>query len=322
MTRSRLVTTLIVFVGMASSAMAESDWDNPDDIPVIEPVTVGLAGEKPADIVRYLMARGALQTSISPDGTRVAFSYRVTGEPQLWIVDASGGWPTQLTFGTGITFFSWAPDGQNLLVGRDANGNEREGYYLLSADGTHERQMLPLSDAFRRFGMFSKDGSQFLFSSTERNGKDFDVFVTDVDDGSTKTLYEGRFGFFPAAWQPDGDLVIVNETRGEDGNDVHMLNMATGELTPLFQPEISSAYGNYAWLPDGTGFYLSTNENREYATLAFYSVKKREAFAVRPSGCRCRECHAKRRWKLPWMGHQRRRLLGYPHDGPPRRRAD
>lgn len=273
MIKCRLVTTVFLSVGLASVAMADVDWDNPDDIPVIEPVTVGLAGEKPADIVRYLMARGALQTRISPDGSRVAFSYRVTGEPQLWLVDASGGWPTQLTFGTGITFFRWAPDGQNLLVGRDANGNEREGYYLLSADGTRERQLLPLSDAFRRFGMFSKDGSQFLFSSTERNGKDFDIYVTDVASGRTKMLYEGSFGFFPASWQPDGDLIIVNETRGEDGNDVHLLNMATGELTPLFQPEISAAYGNYAWLPDGSGFYLSTNEDREFATLAFYSIE-------------------------------------------------
>jgi len=134
--------------------------------------------------------------------------------------------------------------------------------------------MLPLSDAFRRFGMFSKDGSQFLFSSTERNGRDFDIYVTDVASGSTRIVYEGSFGFFPASWQPGGDLVIVNETRGEDGNDVHMLNMATGELTPLFQPEVSAAYGSYAWLPDGSGFYLATNEDREFATLAFYSVEK------------------------------------------------
>lgn len=274
MIKCRLVTTVLVSFGLAAAAMAESDWDNPDDIPVIEPVTVGLAGARPADIVRYLMTRGALQTSISPDGTRVAFSYRVTGEPQLWTVDASGGWPTQLTFGTGITFFRWAPDGQNLLVGRDANGNEREGYYLLSADGTQERQMLPLSDAFRRFGMFSKDGSQFLFSSTQRNGRDFDIYVTDVASGSTRIVYEGSFGFFPASWQPGGDIVIVNETRGEDGNDVHMLNMSTGELTPLFQPEVSAAYGSYSWLPDGSGFYLATNEDREFATLAFYSVEK------------------------------------------------
>ena len=255
---------------------AETEWNTPGDIPVIEPVTVGLAGEKPADIVRYLMARGALQTRISPDGSKVAFSYRVTGEPQLWLVDAVGGWPTQLTFGSGITFFRWAPDGEQLLVGRDADGNEREGYYLLSIDGTSERQLLPLSDAFRRFGMFSKDGSQFLFSSTERNGQDFDIYLTSVANGDTRIVYEGSFGFFPAAWQPDGELVIVNETRGEDGNDVHLLDMNTGAMAPLFEPQVSAAYGDYQWLPDGSGFYLATNQDREFAGLAFYSLEEKE----------------------------------------------
>jgi dipeptidyl aminopeptidase/acylaminoacyl peptidase len=267
---------VITTTGLAITAIAQDDWGHAEDIPVIEPVTVGLAGDKPADIVRYLMARGAGQTRISPDGSRIAFSDRVTGEPQLWIVDAGGGWPTQLTFGSGITFFRWAPDGEHLVVGRDANGNEREGYYLLSVDGTHERQLLPLSDAFRSFGMFSKDGSQFLFSSTERNGQDFDIYVTDIETGDSRMVYEGSFGYFPASWQPGGDIVIVDETRGEDGNDVHMLNMKTGEIEPLFQPEISAAYGNYQWLPDGSAFYLATNQDREFTTLAYYSLEKEQ----------------------------------------------
>lgn len=266
------IATLAALAVPAFADDETAEWAFPEDIPVIEPVTVGLAGEKPADIVRYLMARGALQTAISPDGTTVAYSDRITGEPQLWVVDAAGGWPRQLTFGTGITFFRWSPDNEHLIVGRDADGNEREGYYLLSADGTQERQLLPLSDAFRVFGMFSSDGSQLLFSSTERNGRDFDIYVTDVDSGDTRLVYEGNFGFFPRAWQPGGNLVIVDETRGEDADDVHLLNMDTGVLSPLFQPEVAAAYSDYAWLPDGSGFYLATNQDREFAALAFYSI--------------------------------------------------
>lgn len=276
MIKTKYGVAIMTSAALAVSAGAGIDWDNPDDIPVIEPVTVGLAGEQPADIVRYLMAHGALQTRISPDGKTVAFGSRVTGEPQLWVVDAVGGWPRQLTFGSSITFFRWAPDGEHLLVGRDAEGNEREGYYLLSLDGTMERQLLPLSDAFRAFGMFSTDGSQILFSSTERTGRDFDIYVSDVESGDTRIVYESTFGFFPHAWQPDGDLVIVDETRGEDANDVHLLDMSSGELTPLFHPEVAATYDDYAWLPDGSGFYLATNQDREYAALAFYSLEDKE----------------------------------------------
>ena len=50
----------LVYFVLACGAMADStDWPYPEDIPKIDPVTVGLAGEVPADIVRYLMAAGA-----------------------------------------------------------------------------------------------------------------------------------------------------------------------------------------------------------------------------------------------------------------------
>jgi dipeptidyl aminopeptidase/acylaminoacyl peptidase len=262
----------VLGISLTFPALAQTDWDYPDDIPVIEPVAVGLAGEKPADIVRYLMIRGAGQAGISPDGKMIAFSYRVTGEPQVWVVDAAGGWPRQLTFGTGIRTFSWSPDGENLLVTRDADGNEREGYYLLSVDGTRERQLLPLSDAFRQFGMFSRNGSQFLFSSTERNGRDFDIYVTDVASGETSMVFEGTFGFFPRAWQPNGSLIIVDEIRGEGTNDVHLLDINTGKMQLVFEPDEPSYHASYQWLPDGSGFFLTTNQDREFAGIAFYSL--------------------------------------------------
>jgi len=263
---------LLVLAILVVAPPALAEWDNPADIPVIEPVSVGLAGEQPADIVRYLMAEGATAAAPSPDGRQVAFRWAVSGEPQLWVVDATGGWPLQLTFGTAITFFSWSPAGGQLLIGRDMQGNEQEGYYLLSADGRHEHSVLPLSDAFRQFGAFSADGKRILYASTERNGRDFDIYVADVATGKPSLVYEGSFGFYPVAWQPGGNLVIVTETRGEDGNDVHLLDINSGEMKPLFQPEISASFSDFQWLPDGNGFYLASNVDHEYTGLAFYSL--------------------------------------------------
>lgn len=263
---------LLSFVALLIAGPALGEWDNPADIPVIMPVSVGIAGEQPADIVRYLMAEGATAAAPSPDGKQVAFRWSVSGEPQLWLVDATGGWPVQLTFGTGITFFEWSPAGGQLLIGRDTQGNEREGFYLLSVDGRNEHLVLPLSDAFRQFGTFSADGERILYASTERNGRDFDIYVADVASGKARLVYEGDFGFYPNAWQPGGNLVICSEVRGEDGNDVHLLDINSGEMKPLFQPEISASFSDYQWLPDGSGFYLASNVDHEYIGLAFFSL--------------------------------------------------
>ena len=270
---------LLVLVSIsviAYSSTVFSEWDNPDDIPVTGPVSVGLAGEQPADIVRFLMASGAKEARLSPDGGQLAYEWSITGKPQLWVVDIDEGASRQITFGREITFFRWAPSGRNLIVGRDADGNGRDGYFLISSDGTKEAQLLPLSDAFRQFGMFSADGKQVIYSSTDRNGLDFDIYSLDLESNEARLIAKGDFGFYPKAWQPDGDIVIVSEDRGEAANDVHFLDMASGELTLKFQPEDAALYDHFTWLPDGSGFFLATNEGREFAGLAFYSLESSE----------------------------------------------
>jgi len=270
--KSSILALLAVAVFAYSSAVF-SAWENPDDIPVTGPVTVGLAGEQPADIVRYLLANGARESWPSPDGSQLAYEWSITGEPQLWIVDIDEGLPRQITFGREITLFRWAPNGKQLIVGRDADGNGRDGYFLISSDGTRETGLLPLSDAFREFGMFSSDGKQILYSSTERNGIDFDIYSLDLDSNETRLIVQGNFGFYPKAWQPNGDIVIVSETRGEDANDVHFLDVASGEFRLKFQPEVAALYEHFAWLPDGSGFFMATNEDREFTGLAVYSIE-------------------------------------------------
>ena len=260
----------------ADSGTVSSEWRYPEDTPKVESVTVGLAGEKPADIVRYLMAAGVLQARISPSGEIVAYTSRVTGEPQLWVVDSRGGASRQLTFGSGISDFYWAPDGQNLIVARDSEGNERLGFYLLSSDGNFETELLAQSDAYRQFGMFSDDGERFLFSSTQRNGTDFDIYVANISGGDPAMVYAGEFGFFPEAWQPGGEQVLVSEIRGEDANDVHILDLASGEMTPLFEPDVAASHVSFDWRPDGKGFYLATNQGREFSALAYYSLSDDE----------------------------------------------
>ncbi len=102
--KSSILVLVAVSVFAYSSAVF-SGWDNPDDIPVTGPVTVGLAGERPADIVRFLMANGAKEARLSPDGSQLAYEWSITGKPQLWIVNIDEGLPRQITFGREITLF-------------------------------------------------------------------------------------------------------------------------------------------------------------------------------------------------------------------------
>ncbi len=136
------------------------EWPYPDDVPQASSAAPGLAGKQPYDIVRFLKTRGPTNVALSPDGRTLAFRSTVTGKPQLFTLSlaAGAGTPAQITFGRAVTSYAWSPDSRWLLYAADRDGNEREGYTLISPDGTRERRLSESADAFLSFGGFSSDG--------------------------------------------------------------------------------------------------------------------------------------------------------------------
>ena len=117
--------TLMLLLPLAASA---ADWPYPQDTPQAQNTQITLAGENPIDISRFLAVRGATQVSINNVGTHIAFVSSITGTRQLWVQQVNGNQARQLTFGPGISFYRWHPDGQTLVYGADNDGNEREAF--------------------------------------------------------------------------------------------------------------------------------------------------------------------------------------------------
>lgn len=273
--RASLTSCMLMVATPSAAQVVETPSEQ--DIPRPVPAETSLAGSERPDITRFLNVRSAGAPSLSPDGGQVAFRTSITGEPQLWVVDAlpEGGaaWPRQLTFGEPVTFHAWSPAGDWILYGSDRGGNEREGFYLISPDGTEERELLAPSEAFRQFGSFTRDGSRIAYATTERNGRDFDIHVLDVTSGEHREVFRGRMGLYAASFAPDGEAVLLTEARGEDANDLYLFDIAAGRLDTIFaapDPEGRASFSSFQWRPDGSGFYLSTNLGREHAALAFY----------------------------------------------------
>ncbi|MEM7217635.1 MAG: S9 family peptidase [Pseudomonadota bacterium] len=279
--RTRQLAVLLTLVATLSLMGAVVRAEAPEVVDAITPqrvaLDVGLAGEAPASVARYLLARGAASAQLSPDGSTIAFRYDVTGTRQLWLVDASGGVPRQLTFGNGVTFFTWAPDGKQLLYGADNDGDERPAYYLISADGKRERLLLPATDqGFRSWGGFSSDGRHIYYASTERNGLDFDIYRANVDSGAVERLFEGRYGFFVDAPSPDGRYAIVVESVGEDADNLYLLDLGSGDLHAVSVPgqaQISDradhSGGGFWWRADSSGFYFASSAGQEFAAVYY-----------------------------------------------------
>jgi dipeptidyl aminopeptidase/acylaminoacyl peptidase len=252
-----------------------------DDIPVPEPAELDLAGAECQSIARFLNINSAVGAQLSPDGRTLIYRTSITGLPQLWRVqpEAAGvaGYPEQLTFGNRVQFASFSPRGDWIAYGTDRAGDERTQFFLLSPDGTRERELTPADGAFRNWGGWSPRADRIAYSSTERDGRNFDIWVLDVDPdgrpvGVPRMVLEGAGNLNIAAWRPDGEAVVLEQDRGEADNDLFLLHFATGALDTLFVPAEMSSYTGIQWTTDGSAFYLATNHHRDLAGLARYDV--------------------------------------------------
>ncbi|WP_203594556.1 S9 family peptidase [Wenzhouxiangella limi] len=256
---------------MAQPGPGEGPDENLEAIePSPEPIRIGLAGEYPADIARFLLVQGVSGARLSPDGDYVAVSKSITGEPQLWLIPTDGSQARQLTFGNGITFFRWAPDGQSLIYGADNAGDEQEAYFRISVDGQSETEVVPaLAGAFRSFGGVLPDNQRIVFASTERNGLDFDIYVRDLESDEQRMLYEGEFAFWPRSISPDGKSLLMTQAVGEDSNNLFLVDIESADVTTLAEPErrANTEDGGFAWTADGKTVFHASNEGREFRAL-------------------------------------------------------
>ncbi|MDG1507100.1 MAG: prolyl oligopeptidase family serine peptidase [Luminiphilus sp.] len=269
------VACLLIAVALMGCSRPQDTMKLEAIVPTKEINSLGMAGDQPADISRYLMANGASGAQISPDGDQVVYRSSITGTSQLWSISSDGGEPRQMTFGQGITFFRWLPNSSGLVYGADNNGNEQETYFTIDRYAATERTIFPATDGgFRVLGDIADDNKTFYFSSTERTGLHYDVYEASLETGDARLIYEGRYGNFARALSPDNRYLVVTETVGEDSDYLYLLDLSSGTLSVVSQPESRANHGDggFAWSSDSKTLYLTSNLDREFAAVMAYDV--------------------------------------------------
>lgn len=108
------------------------------------------------------------------------------GELEVWIMDADGSNPRQLTDLGGANFAPyWHPSGEKIIWSSnhlDPDGREFE-LFMINVDGTGLEQ-ITFSEGFDGFPVFSPDGRYLVFGSNRNNGgtRDTNVFIAEWVD--------------------------------------------------------------------------------------------------------------------------------------------
>jgi dipeptidyl aminopeptidase/acylaminoacyl peptidase len=230
-------------------------------------------------IERYLNIRSSTSPTLSPRGDRVAFLTNITGTPQVWMVNAEGGWPEQMTFYSDrVDFVRWAPDGSGLIFAKSRGGDENAQLFWLSPDGSEIKALTDAPKVRHNFGGWSHDGRKIAYASNKRNKDYFDVYVMDVATGREELVYQQDGSNDPVAWSFDNRRLIVshdNEQLSLD-NDLYLVDIETKQATHLTPHQGAAQFGDVFFAPNGHSIFFGTNDNREFYSLAEMNLQSKK----------------------------------------------
>lgn len=220
---------------------------------------------------RYQNTRSAGFRGFAPTGIGVLVQTRFGNTSQLHVVDAPGGRREQLTF------FDEPVDGQFfpppwdniLLLSMATGGNERYQVYVTDDEG--EAHLVTDGKSRNLLGPVRHDGLYCVIASNERNGKDTDLWIADIDrPGQRELLFEtdGEY-WIPEDWSNDGSRILIRRYVSINECYPAVLDIATKQKTDIPIPGGGlAAFGQMKFSEDGDSVFLSCDAETEFRHLA------------------------------------------------------
>jgi Tol biopolymer transport system component/DNA-binding winged helix-turn-helix (wHTH) protein len=159
----------------------------------------------------------------SPDGKRLAFASTRSGSEEIWIADADGSHPRQMTAMKGPQCSNprWSPDGKTILFSSRREGSQ--DLYLLSPDTAGVQRIT--DDPGEEFeARWSRDGRTIYFGS-RRSGQDQ---VWRMGAGGGPAVQITQHGGMTATESTDGRLLYYAK-----GTGIWQVPVGGGEEKPV-----------------------------------------------------------------------------------------
>ncbi|HEX3302342.1 MAG TPA: S9 family peptidase [Thermomicrobiales bacterium] len=216
--------------------------------------------------------------TFSPDGREIAYVVNTSGQFNIWRQSSAGGFPHQLTLFTDQTprDISWSPDGQTIAFAADRDGDEYKQIYTIPARGGRISAQTEAPRVRHELApeAWSPDGTSLLIAGNDRSETDQDVMIRDLATGETRRVVDYGGMYFPVTWAPDGKSVTVVDFKSNTNMDLYVLTVDNEEMQHLTPHEGEIQYLPGPWAADGSGFYVISDEGREFAGLAFWDLKE------------------------------------------------
>ena len=235
---------------------------NGDRVTIEEPTPEGEETRVAVDAVAFRAP------AVSPDGSQVAYAGFGSGVHGIFLAptEGQGGAPKMLIETSGVTAFTWAPDGSTLAVAEQlrAGGPVFDRLRLVSADGAESSTLV--DEQLLAF-FWSPQGDRIAWIGIDTQSRAMDLAVSPIESGKAAGEPSHLFRFSPTGelftlmsffdqyayshsiWAPDGSAIVITGTDGVEsgrrngsgphGGQVYVVDVGSGDARRIASGKVA-----------------------------------------------------------------------------------
>lgn len=223
--------------------------------PAIEP---GLANQ----IRKMLDISSPGMGMLSPDNKKLYFTWRVTGQSQVWMIDGPRRFPQQLTSGNdAVSISTIAKNGEFLILSKDLNGQENPGIFRLNLKTNQIDELFRKSKVQARTSFITDDSKFLFFTSNDKKPENYNIYKMNLADKTIETVFEGEGVWAIADQKKDGEKLLLVKYRGGMINEYYDFDTKSQAMIPVIGQGEDNDYSVSYAAKEGEYLVVAVNEN-------------------------------------------------------------
>jgi len=215
------------------------------------------------------IADDAICGSYSPDGKQIVCVSHRSGMDKIWVMNADGSQPRQITFGDYTDEAPcWSPDSRQI-----AFSTQREAIdaiYVMNADGSNPHRLTyGLHDTRAHFALsWAPNGKQIAYSAQSEKSHVAACFLIDLDGKNNRQITHMDSAI--PCWSPDGKRIAFDGAVGPKKRwCILLMDPAHPDRSHMTQLTngFTADWAHMSWCPDGKHIMCASQMTHEQCQL-------------------------------------------------------